>query len=420
MKALNYLEVAALGRALKQKLEGAQLQAVWSYDQGLVLELYKYDSYWLVLDISMVLPFVGLFEKAPSFSKKPKPAALYIHAHLKNLRLVDVDLKLPKERILILTLAGGPKEGEIQLDLIPRAANLSVRAAGKEIFWDKPKPVKEPSGFELPEQEVHWDLLGKSLEWLQWKSSPVKAERGPTTDSRPKKLLKLQKALGEIQQKLEQDPAEEFFNLGEALKWRQELSEAQKKLLDPKLSLRDNQERAFQKAKDLRQKKEGSLARLELLKVEIENIEKDIQENPIFKQPEIVKNNVTGLEKAQVRGRKKQIAEDLTMALGRSAEENLQLLRKSQAWDLWIHLKDFPSSYGILTRTRNRNVSREELIEAAQWLVKETVAKKQSLKNEKLSVVFAECRHVRPIKGDKMGRVTYQNAQQFVIAVGDD
>lgn len=420
MKALNYLEVAAVGRALKQKLEGAQLQAVWSYDQGLALELYKYDSYWLVLDLSMILPFVGVFEKPPGFVKKPKPVALYIHAHLKNLRLVDVDLKLPKERILILTFAGGPKEGEIQIDLIPRAANLSVRAGGKEIFWDKPKPVKEPSGFELPDQDVTWDLTEKSMEWLRVKTSPQKIEKGPSQDPRPKKLLKLQKALAEMQQKLDQDGADDFFKLGEALKWGQQLSEAHKKLLDPKLSLRDNQERAFQKAKDLRQKKEGSLSRLELLKTEIENIEKDIQENPIPKTEAIVKNNITGLEKAQVRGRKKQIAEDLTMALGRSAEENLQLLRKSQAWDLWIHLKDFPSSYGILTRTRNRNVSREELMEAAKWLVKETVAKKQSLKNEKLSVVFAECRHVRPIKGDKMGRVTYQNAQQFVIAVGDE
>lgn len=420
MKALNYLEVAALGRALKQKLEGAQLQGVWSYDHGLVLELYKYESYWLVLDVSMVLPFVGLFEKALSFAKKPKPVALYIHAHLKNLRLIDVDLKLPKERILILTFAGGPKEGEIQMDLIPRAANMSVRSAGKEIFWDKPKPEKEPSGFELPDQEIHWDLLVRSAEWMQWKSFPVKTEKGPTNDSRPKKLLKLQKALTEIQQKLAQDPADDFFKLGETLKWGLELGEAQKKLLDPKLSLRDNQERAFQKAKDLRQKKEGSLSRLEQLKIDIENTERDIQENPIPKPQASVKNNITGLEKAQVRGRKKQIAEDLTMALGRSAEENLQLLRKSQAWDMWIHLKDFPSSYGILTRTRNRSVSREELISAAHWLVKETVAKKQSLKNEKLSVVFAECRYVRPIKGDKMGRVTYQNAQQFVIAVGDE
>jgi hypothetical protein len=420
MKALNYLEVAALGRALKQKLEGAQLQAVWSYDQGLVLELYKFESYWLVLDVSMTLPFVGLFEKAPSFAKKPKPVALYIHAHLKNLRLMDVDLKLPKERILILTFAGGPKEGEIQIDLIPRAANLSVRALQKEIFWDKPKPEKEPSGFELPDQEIQWDPIGKSLEWLQFKTSLGKTERGPAMDSRLKKLLKLQKALSEIKQRLDQDQAEEFFKLGEALKWGQQLTEAQKKLLEPKLSLRDNQEKAFQKAKELRQKKEGSLSRLGLLKIEIENIEKDIQENPIPKNEATVKNNVTGLEKAQVRGRKKQIAEDLTMALGRSAEENLQLLRKSQAWDLWIHLKDFPSSYGILTRTRNRQVNREELIEAAKWLIKETVAKKQSLKNEKLSVVFAECRHVRPIKGDKIGRVTYQNAQQLVIAIGDE
>ena len=53
----------------------------------------------------------------------------------------------------------------------------------------------------------------------------------------------------------------------------------------------------------------------------------------------------------------------------------------------------------------------------AAWLVKEGLSEKKSQVGGKFSVVMVECRHVKPLKGDKLGRVTYHNAREMLIAV---
>ncbi len=54
-------------------------------------------------------------------------------------------------------------------------------------------------------------------------------------------------------------------------------------------------------------------------------------------------------------------------AMGKNAGENLKLLRQAKSWDLWIHLKDYPSAYAILQKPKDKNVSDQVLIQASQW-----------------------------------------------------
>ena len=51
----------------------------------------------------------------------------------------------------------------------------------------------------------------------------------------------------------------------------------------------------------------------------------------------------------------------------------------------------------------------------SEWLVKENF--KDKLSGTKYAVVYVECRHVRPIKGDKLGRVTYHEGRELLIAL---
>jgi predicted ribosome quality control (RQC) complex YloA/Tae2 family protein len=96
--------------------------------------------------------------------------------------------------------------------------------------------------------------------------------------------------------------------------------------------------------------------------------------------------------------------------MGRSAKDNLALLRSAQAWDLWLHLKDYPSAHVIIRRPRGQEISQEEIARTARWLAQEATASKRELRaGDTFEIQFAECRYVRPIKGDRLGRVTVLN-----------
>jgi predicted ribosome quality control (RQC) complex YloA/Tae2 family protein len=103
--------------------------------------------------------------------------------------------------------------------------------------------------------------------------------------------------------------------------------------------------------------------------------------------------------------------------MGKSAKDNIDLLRKAKSWDYWIHLKDYSSAYAIIHRQKEQSVSEQDLIKCAQWLIKEGRNEKKTQIGGRFSVVVAECRYVRPLKGDKLGRVTYHDAREILIAL---
>ena len=113
---------------------------------------------------------------------------------------------------------------------------------------------------------------------------------------------------------------------------------------------------------------------------------------------------------ADARGRKFQLADDLIVYLGKNAAENLAILRKAQPFDFWVHLRDRPGAHAILRRSRGRNVTDAEFIKAGAYVAEQSLKRRASeLKGESFDLLIVECRFVRPIKGDKLGRVNYTN-----------
>ncbi|NJL25746.1 MAG: hypothetical protein HC902_11610 [Calothrix sp. SM1_5_4] len=52
------------------------------------------------------------------------------------------------------------------------------------------------------------------------------------------------------------------------------------------------------------------------------------------------------------------------------------------------------------------------------WFVKNHLGNKYSQSaGERFHVLVAECRHVRPIKGDKLGRVTYRDERVLIYRI---
>jgi predicted ribosome quality control (RQC) complex YloA/Tae2 family protein len=82
---------------------------------------------------------------------------------------------------------------------------------------------------------------------------------------------------------------------------------------------------------------------------------------------------------------------------------------------LWFHLRDQPSAHGILHRNKNQKISDATLHQAAHELIAATFGSKaKNQSGQKIEVVVADCRHVKPIKGDRHGRVTYAEGRHFV------
>ena len=156
-----------------------------------------------------------------------------------------------------------------------------------------------------------------------------------------------------------------------------------------------------------------------LLKQEIEALS-DLSEQKFeqFLNLQHSKKSGPAVRKVEGRLRKMQIEESgLVAYMGKSAGDNMDLLRRSKPFDLWLHLKDYPSAHAIIHKQKDQKINDADIMKIAAWLVKEGLSEKKTQAGGKFSVVMVECRHVKPLKGDKLGRVTYHNAREMLIAV---
>ncbi|MCB0411801.1 MAG: DUF814 domain-containing protein, partial [Bdellovibrionales bacterium] len=114
--------------------------------------------------------------------------------------------------------------------------------------------------------------------------------------------------------------------------------------------------------------------------------------------------------KDQTRARTLQLNEKIKVLYGKSGGDNLKLLRAARAWDYWVHLRDEPGSHGLVVREKSTEPSDREWQQIFQRLVEESFgARATSRLGDRMTMIICEVRHVRPIKGDKLGRVNFQN-----------
>ncbi|MCB0386266.1 MAG: hypothetical protein KDD43_12810, partial [Bdellovibrionales bacterium] len=296
-----------------------------------------------------------------------------------------------------------------------------AKEGGKEIWWKKPQALPPQQSQEGPSED------GRSLEemvqdwWIG--KFPSKADVTQSSYSQrdsekeiKRELGRKQRAIGKIEADLKKNREIVWRQVADWIHQHQNLNvpEEWAKFVDQEQTFSWNLERCYQKAKDLKSKREGTIERLHLLQAEVEALkagELPIKPGPEFKGK--IKEKNSG---RQVKARKLQLGDQFVAYVGKSAKDNLQLLRQARAWDLWLHLRDYPGSHCIIQRNKGETVPESLLREASQWVARATFGRKAEQKQgEKLTVLFAECRHVRPIKGDKMGRVTFRNETTLTI-----
>ncbi len=482
MKALSGIDLKQIVNWIKIQLDYSQLQDIRIYQDIILFEFYSqnefnFGSNFLLIDLNnkepqifLNLPNKNLKEiKKLQQLKQSKPIGLFLNSHAKNLRLTDMNMPFENNRNFFIKLENNQKECELEISLIPGYSNLTVTSLGKKISWSKPKELPNTQGgTAVPANKSELlmtadkassninSILEKEINieiWMQNRIQNYFIEKGIIDSSAnqstlkketelndvdlhkvyktqfEKKIKKKENAIEQIKNQMANDDSEKWLKLGEHLKYYKQAPKELADYFDTSKSLLQNQEICFQKYKDMQRKKEGTIGRLKILQEEVLKL-KEILENEqswnqeLTKQISQSKKNISNfaanqlMKKNNVHGRKLVLQDGTETVMGKSAQDNINLLRKARPYDLWFHLKDYPGSHAIVfKKNKNQNLTIQQIELITQWMVKEFLKNKQTLSVGVFDVLVTEVRFVRPIKGDKIGRVNYQNEKVYTVSL---
>lgn len=424
MKALKISDLNIIVETL-QALCGRDLQEIVVSKRDVALGFRSEHSItWVVIDLFSRSPSVWSMERIPFRLEKQKtPLELFLKSHFKGKTLERVFRDESLGRVIHFTFH---PEGaaEMELRLIPHGQNIILKSGAKKLSLNKVQalePMVDDNFFQVTIDSVTYESLYG--QWVQSRSQKRGVDKSQAP-SKEKILKKLTKALTQLEESQNQLKSSRWKQAGDFLVQTQDLKKAlvtYPECLDAKHNLSENIENCFSKHKKNLVKIEGGDARLNELKVEILRIQnltdqEFTAETNKGKFPKANSPNTKSTGKHQAKTRKLMVSDDLEFLVGKSAKDNLALLRRARSWDCWFHLQDFPSSHGILFKNKNRKLTDSEIFKAARFLVETYAEKNKNLgSGEMISVIWTESRFVRPIKGDKLGRVTHKNTQTVTV-----
>jgi hypothetical protein len=408
---------------------------------------------WIVFDYRVQAPLLMLFDGRDGVSMTPpktagkirRPIELFLRSKHIGRRLREVRLRIEDGRALDLIFDPNIDGSEVSIELKIYPHGRNVRAVSSEQSVTEFKPLST----SVPDAKSPAAVRAKSFDELEhpprsnseivreWMgsikpagggrlvdrtlegASPVSAQRSPFEKKLEKTRAALAKVTAEISAK-ENSPARE---IGEWLKVHQTLDLPKDwpatwiEMVDLRKSLAANIEKVFTAAKTQTRKLEGTKNRARELEKEISVLEKRIHRGET--RDEVRENAPKDLlVQADAKGRKFQLSEDLIVYLGKNAAENLAILRKAQPFDYWLHLRDRPGAHAILRRARGRNITDAEFIKAAIYVAEQTMKRRAiEMRGEAFDLLIVECRYVRPIKGDKLGRVNYTHDRVLRVSL---
>lgn len=410
MKAWTVSELDNVVASLKPLIH-ARLQEVQTSDSDLVLGFYTPKGLlWLWVDLNAIRPCLLPWSELPLHMPMRKtPLNLFLRAHFVDRVLREIERPKEQGRVVILKFGKAEDVLELELRLFPHGRNVIARTEDKQLAWQKPKELSE-SVAPSPDEAAPVRSLDQLREqWRALRGGKGSAKSGKDVKGRLEDDLKKKKrALDKVIEELERKRELPWKQVGDWLKANQSLNVPKEfePFVDKRRKLSWNIEECYSKARELEGKVYGTEKRLELLRDEIAKLEFRLTQ-PLTTTA-LQKPSIQPLKDVDASGRTLRINDEMTVIAGKSAADNLKLLRKARAWDFWFHLRDSPSSHAILFRNKGTTVPESVVQQVVEWYVKQFLgAKFKQHAGEKFFILVAECRHVKPIKGDKLGRVTY-------------
>ena len=453
-------------------LKFGQLQSVWySEPELLVIEIYTSTVFWLICDLNESTPFLIVVPKnqISLVKSNPKPTVLFLNAHAKGKRLLKMALVEGLGRVVEFIFGSDENHSRVLFELIPKSANLMVELVEnskvqKQISWRRPRERKIQEKIETVFVDVELESVNQY--WIDARIGALFSEKKDQLDSPPggskananansltdELSIRNNKAVSELKKIIEKKQraieaiitaaktmnAEEWYEFGEKIKSIpiEELANMQpvgKKIFDPLQSRAKNMEKVFDYAKLIKQKIEGGKKRIEILKSEIEKMQTkisslqsteitDTEKNSVLKQLGSenmrTQTQVARRQKLQSKGelpktRQIELNDGLRALIGKTAKDNILLLRQARPWDLWIHLKDEASAHGIIFKQKGQSVSDQEIIKVGEWIYRHSKRVEGDISGIRIHISIVECRFVKIIKGDKLGRVSIHKPRNF-------
>lgn len=418
MKSWTVSELNNVVGALKP-LIGLRLQEVQTSSQDVVLGFYSPAGVlWLWIDLNAISPCLLPWTALPLRPQAQKaPLGLFLRAHFVDKLLRAIHVSTEHGRLVHLEFGKEGGSTQLELRLFPHGRNLLAHADGKHIAWQKPQDMGAATEYHFQEREPRGlDQLRE--EWIAQKtgSKSVEKKSGNAKVQLGKDIEKKNKALEKVREELQRKQDLPWKLVGDWLKTHQSVAVPKdwEPFVDKRRKLAWNIENCFSKAREVEGKIFGTEKRIHTLIEEIAKCEERLK-SPLRDVAAPPNRARPSLAQIEAQGRTLKLTEDLTAVLGKSAIDNMKILRKARAWDLWFHLKDYPSSHAVLFRNKNVKVTDKVLFEVAAWFVRNHLGPKAAQHaGEKFDIVVAECRHVKPIKGDKIGRVTFHDERVLI------
>lgn len=423
MASLRVEQLQQLVESMKTYAIGVQLQEIVLTENYLFLQHYGKGSFTIAIELRPLEPRIGYyFGEIPKRKSIVKPIVLFLKAHARNLRISDISMEVELGRVVCFTYGIGEHQCALEVRLIPHGVNVIIKADGKEISLFPAKALP-PSTQQVVTDPESFNIDTYLDEWMARLMNP--SVKGPSSNpqqdqekKRKKEIEKKKILLGKLEMDL-QGMEKPWSSLGEYLKVHQSMDVPEEwvPLLDQSLPVNANMQRCFEKHKNQERRQEQIHERMNHIQQEINELQVPLVlgDSEVNRPVKSLASELLG--KAKAKGRKLHLAEGIEAVFGKSAKDNLALLRKAQGWDLWLHLRDLPGSHLIIRRPRQKNVDHNLLLEAARWLLNETIGKKKVIEGDRYDVIVAECRYVKPIRGDRIGRVTFQNESTLTLRV---
>ena len=407
MRLISYVELDLIVERA-QSFIGDKISDIIFSEDKLMLG-FSGSSRWMTFVPGGKVPILILSDRNPlGLKKQIKPLYLFLKSHLMGKSLVSIERRKGFGRIVDFQFED--RDGDtisIEAILIPPDGNITAKTKTAGISLHKPRDIVPVEEKAMPQEVRTPDQIFS--QWLEWRAPSIKTEQYFSSTSAEERQAKILRSLDESVKKINQDPAREIADWLSERRSLDELPKEWETFVDRKRSVNDNIEELYARAKKN--------------KVKLQGLEK--RRTDLLKEPLTISPQRQGSQKPEesllkdAKGRTFKISEDIVAYIGKSADDNLQLLRNARPWHLWVHAKDFPSSHGVIRLPKNADVGPEILRQVGQWILEQTLSEKvlNDWKGVKCDFVVCPIRHVTPIKGDKKGKVTFKNETTFRFIV---
>lgn len=421
MKSMNFLEFQAGVERISALILGTQLQDFSIQGKEILLIFYANRSFILRLSLKTPPVFFLEDEKFKLEKKTEKvPLALFLSKHFLRKKVVSVKYLEEWGRKFEIHLADENKNSFIiDVILIPGFQNIGLFVEGegkhKQIYLNKPRELSEYTTQDMKPEISEFRSLDSIREEWYGDLKPVHFAEDAWKLEIRKKIKKKSEAIEKIKQQSTENEViiERLYQIGEQLKFQpvSQLSPEDQGWLLKTQSKSIDREQIFKKAKVLAEKKEGIRARIEILHEEIKTLTQSLELGP--PRP---KHKISLAGKEEVDTRKYEVSPVLSVYMGKNAKDNVQLLKNSHPWEVWFHLKDYPSAYAITRKNKATPVGHADLIKMAVWFAKECFKNHKEKAPAHIEVIYTECRFVKLLKGDKLGRVSHTNTKTLRVS----